>query len=138
MKQPCVFILASRRNGTLYVGVTSNLVQRIWQHKNNLAEGFTKKYGIHTLVWFEPHETMESAIGREKAIKGMAARLEACRNRSEKPAVVRSVREHRLTHLCWIPACAGMTGKMCAYVSLEGEGAPALSTNITFDYARNR
>ena len=70
MKQPCVYILASRRNGTLYVGVTSNLVQRIWQHKNNLAEGFTKKYGIHTLVWFEPHEAMESAIGREKAIKG--------------------------------------------------------------------
>ncbi len=70
MKQPCVYILASRRNGTLYVGVTSNLIQRIWQHKNNLAEGFTKKYGVHTLVWFEPHETMESAIGREKVIKG--------------------------------------------------------------------
>jgi putative endonuclease len=69
MKQPCVYLLASRRNGTLYVGVTSNLVQRIWQHKNNLAEGFTKKYGVHTLVWFEMHETMESAIGREKAIK---------------------------------------------------------------------
>lgn len=69
MRQPCVYILASRRNGTLYVGVTSNLVQRIWQHKNNLAEGFTKKYGVHTLVWFEPHETMESAIGREKALK---------------------------------------------------------------------
>ena len=70
MKQPCVYILASHRNGTLYVGVTSNLVQRIWQHKNNLAEGFTKKYDVHTLVWFEPHETMESAIRREKAIKG--------------------------------------------------------------------
>jgi putative endonuclease len=69
MRQPCVYILASRRNGTLYVGVTSNLVQRIWQHKNNLAEGFTKKYGVHTLVWFEQHETMESAIGREKALK---------------------------------------------------------------------
>ena len=69
MKQPCVYILASSRNGTLYVGVTSNLVQRIWQHKNNVAEGFTKKYGIHLLVWFESHETMESAFGREKAIK---------------------------------------------------------------------
>jgi putative endonuclease len=69
MKQPCVYFLASRKNGTLYVGVTSNLVQRIWQHKNNLAAGFTKKYGIHTLVWFEVHETMESAIAREKAIK---------------------------------------------------------------------
>jgi len=69
VKQPCVYILASRRNGTLYVGVTSNLVQRVWQHKNDLAEGFTKKYGVHTLVWFEAHATMESAIGREKAIK---------------------------------------------------------------------
>ncbi|CAB1367283.1 GIY-YIG nuclease family protein [Denitratisoma oestradiolicum] len=69
MKQPCVYILASRRNGTLYTGVTSNLIQRIWQHRNNLVGGFTKKYGVHTLVWFELHETMESAIGREKAIK---------------------------------------------------------------------
>ena len=69
MKLPCVYILASSRNGTLYTGVTSNLVQRIWQHKSNLVEGFTKKYGVHSLVWFEPHATMESAIGREKAIK---------------------------------------------------------------------
>ncbi|MDI6745564.1 MAG: GIY-YIG nuclease family protein [Rhodocyclaceae bacterium] len=69
MKLPCVYILASRKNGTLYTGVTSNLVQRVWQHKNNLTDGFTKKYGVHTLVWFEPHETMESAITREKAIK---------------------------------------------------------------------
>ena len=69
MKLPCVYILASKRNGTLYVGVTSNLVQRIWQHKNDLVEGFTKRYGVHTLVWFEAHESMESAIAREKAIK---------------------------------------------------------------------
>ena len=69
MKQPCVYILASRRNGTLYTGVTSNLVQRVWQHKNNLAEGFTRKYGVHILVWFELHVTMQSAIEREKAIK---------------------------------------------------------------------
>ena len=69
MKLPCVYILASKRNGTLYVGVTSNLVQRIWQHKNDQAEGFTQKYKVHTLVWYEVHETMESAIAREKAIK---------------------------------------------------------------------
>ena len=69
MKQPCVYILASKRNGTLYVGVTSNLVQRVWQHKNDFVAGFTKRYGVHTLVWYESHETMESAIGREKAIK---------------------------------------------------------------------
>ena len=69
MKLPCVYILASKRNGTLYLGVTSNLVQRIWQHKNDFVEGFTKRYGVHTLVWFEAHESMESAIAREKAIK---------------------------------------------------------------------
>jgi len=68
-KHPCVYILASRRNGTLYVGVTSDLVKRVWEHQNNLAEGFTRRYGVHTLVWFEQHETMESAIAREKAIK---------------------------------------------------------------------
>ena len=66
---PCVYILASRRNGTLYVGVTSNLPERIYQHKNNWVEGFTNKYEIHTLVWYEVHETMMSAIAREKAIK---------------------------------------------------------------------
>ena len=68
--QPCVYFLASKRNGTLYVGVTSNLVQRVWQHKGDLSEGFTKRYGVHTLVWYEGHDTMESAIAREKAIKG--------------------------------------------------------------------
>ena len=69
MKQAFVYILASARNATLYTGVTSNLVQRVWQHKNELADGFTKKYGVRTLVWHEAHVTMESAIGREKAIK---------------------------------------------------------------------
>jgi len=69
VKQPCVYLLASRRNGTLYVGVTSDLVKRVWEHKENLADGFTKRYGVHALVWYEPHESMESAIQREKAIK---------------------------------------------------------------------
>ncbi|MFT3850574.1 MAG: GIY-YIG nuclease family protein [Propionivibrio sp.] len=69
MKQPCVYILASRRNGTLYTGVTSDLIQRIWQHKNDLEKGFTQKYRVHTLVWYEAHATMESAIGREKVVK---------------------------------------------------------------------
>ena len=68
-RRPCVYILASRRNGTLYVGVTSDLVKRVWEHKNDLAEGFTKRYAVHTLVWFEAHEAMEAAIAREKAIK---------------------------------------------------------------------
>ncbi len=69
IKQPAVYILASRRNGTLYVGVTSNLVKRIWEHKNNMANGFTKRYGVHRLVWYELHENMESAIQREKRLK---------------------------------------------------------------------
>lgn len=67
--QPCVYIMASGRNGTLYIGVTSNLVGRVWQHKNNVADGFTKKYAVHQLVWYEPHENMESALAREKALK---------------------------------------------------------------------
>jgi putative endonuclease len=69
VKQPCVYMLASRRNGTLYVGVTSDLIKRVWEHRNNSIEGFTRRYGVHTLVWFEQHDRMESAITREKAIK---------------------------------------------------------------------
>jgi putative endonuclease len=65
-KQFFVYIMASRRNGTLYIGVTSNLVQRVWNHKQGLAEGFTSKYSVKMLVYFEPHETAESAITREK------------------------------------------------------------------------
>ena len=68
-KQPCVYILASKRNGTLYTGVTSNLLKRVWEHKNNLVESFASKYGVHILVWYEMHDTMESAIQRENAIK---------------------------------------------------------------------
>ncbi|MCB0192566.1 MAG: GIY-YIG nuclease family protein [Anaerolineae bacterium] len=68
-KQPTVYILASKRNGTLYIGVTSNLVKRIWEHKNDLHEGFTKKYQVHRLVYFEQYPTMEAAITREKRIK---------------------------------------------------------------------
>ena len=62
-------MMASKRNGTIYVGVTSNLPQRAWQHREGVADGFTKRYGCKTLVWFEQHETMESAILREKQIK---------------------------------------------------------------------
>ena len=69
MKTPCVYILASKPNGTLYIGVTANLVQRVWWHRNDFVEGFTKRYRIHSLVWYEVHDTMESAIGREKAMK---------------------------------------------------------------------
>ncbi|OGX06662.1 MAG: GIY-YIG nuclease [Omnitrophica bacterium RIFCSPLOWO2_12_FULL_50_11] len=68
-KEPCVYLMASRRNGTLYTGVTSNLAKRVWEHKNNVVEGFTKRYGVHRLVWYEPHPNMESAIRREKRVK---------------------------------------------------------------------
>ena len=68
-KQPCVYILASQRNGTLYVGVTSRLVQRVWQHREHFVPGFTSKYMVSLLVWYELHPTMRSAITREKAIK---------------------------------------------------------------------
>ncbi|MDP2369152.1 GIY-YIG nuclease family protein [Rhodoferax sp.] len=67
--QPAVYILASRARGTLYVGVTSDLIQRVWQHQNHLVEGFTKQYGVHTLVHFELHATMLDAISREKQLK---------------------------------------------------------------------
>ena len=62
-------MLASKRNGTLYIGVTSDLVKRVWEHKNNLIGGFTKRYGVHHLVWYELHESIESAIEREKRLK---------------------------------------------------------------------
>ena len=68
-KQSYVYMLASRRYGTLYVGVTSNLIKRVWQHREGLADRFTKKYGIKTLVWFEMHYDILEAITREKQIK---------------------------------------------------------------------
>jgi putative endonuclease len=68
-KLPCVYLLASKRNGTLYIGVTSDLVKRVWEHKNHVVDGFTKQHGVDQLVWYEVHETMESAIQREKALK---------------------------------------------------------------------
>lgn len=67
--QPCVYILASKRNGTLYIGVTSNLTQRVWEHKSDFVEGFTKQHQVHDLVWYETSESMESAITREKQLK---------------------------------------------------------------------
>jgi putative endonuclease len=69
-KQPAVYILASKRNGTLYTGVTSNRVKRIWQHRNGVVDGFTQKYSVHSLVYYELAEEMAVAIAREKQIKG--------------------------------------------------------------------
>ena len=69
MKTPCVYMMASKRHGVLYIGVTSDLVRRIWQHKHDLGEGFTKRYRVHRLVWYEIHGSMETAITREKRLK---------------------------------------------------------------------
>ena len=69
MKQPAVYLLATKKNGMLYIGVTSSLVARTWQHRNHVVEGFSKRYNVETLVWYELHPTMESAILREKQLK---------------------------------------------------------------------
>jgi len=68
-KLPCVYILTNKRNRTLYIGVTSNLLKRVWEHKTKVTKGFTQKYGVDKLVWYERHETMGSAIQREKRMK---------------------------------------------------------------------
>ena len=82
-KHPCVYILANERNGTLYVGVTSGVIRRVWEHKNDAVEGFTKKYGVHMLVYAEFHETMPDAILREKRLKKW--------NRAWKTALIEGV-----------------------------------------------
>ncbi len=69
MKNPCVYILASDRNGTLYIGVTSDLIKRCWEHRTEAKEGFTKMYEVHNLVYYELHQDMSSAITREKQLK---------------------------------------------------------------------
>ena len=69
MKRPCMYILSNKRNGTLYIGVTSDIIHRVWEHKNSIVEGFTKTYGVHQLVYLEFHETMLDAIAREKRLK---------------------------------------------------------------------
>ncbi|NRA29094.1 MAG: GIY-YIG nuclease family protein [Parvularculaceae bacterium] len=67
--RPAVYIMTNKRCGTLYIGVTSDLPGRVWQHREGVSEGFTKKYGLKALVWHEAHPTMESAISREKQLK---------------------------------------------------------------------
>ena len=69
MKTFYVYILASKTNGTLYIGVTSDLLKRVSEHKNNLADGFTKKYGVHKLVYYENAGSFEAAVAREKQLK---------------------------------------------------------------------
>jgi putative endonuclease len=68
-RQAAVYIMASKPNGTLYIGVTSNLQKRVWEHKSDSVDGFTKRYGVHRLVYFELHQDMLMAIAREKQLK---------------------------------------------------------------------
>jgi putative endonuclease len=68
-RQPCVYIMASRRNGTLYVGVTTNIARRVWEHRLDVVDGFTRDHGVHRLVFVEAHDSLENAILREKRIK---------------------------------------------------------------------
>ncbi len=74
MKQPAVYMMANQRNGAIYTGVTSSLIQRAWQHRAGLVAGFTRRYGCKMLVWFEMHDNMEAAILREKQLKGGSRR----------------------------------------------------------------
>ena len=100
-----VYLLASKPQGTLYVGVTSNLAGRINEHKEDLRQGFTKKYGIHRLIWFEEFANVHDAILREKRIKKWrrAWKIELV----EKPIQIGLIYLSRLSE--WIPAYAGMT-----------------------------
>jgi putative endonuclease len=83
-RQPAVYIIANRRNGTLYTGVTSNLVQRVWQHCEGVA-GFSLRYGCKMLVWFEMHGMMETAITREKQIKAGSRKKKLALIEAENP-----------------------------------------------------
>ena len=86
VSQPAVYILASKRNGTLYIGVTSDLPKRAWEHKNDLVDGFSKKYAVHRLVYYELYDDMLSAITREKQLKkwNRAWKLELIEERNPK------------------------------------------------------
>lgn len=85
MKQPAVYIMASRKNGTIYTGVTSNLVKRAYEHRCGLVKGFTKRYDCNLLVFFEIHEVMESAIMREKQIKSFVRKKKIALIQEQNP-----------------------------------------------------
>jgi putative endonuclease len=91
VRQPFVYILARGRNGTLYVGVTGDIARRTWIHRSDIVPGFTKRYGVHRLVYVEAHATMLDAILREKQIKKMAAGMETPPDRRGQPAMARPI-----------------------------------------------
>jgi putative endonuclease len=86
MKQAVVYIMANKRNGTLYTGVTSNLLQRVYQHREGLMPGFTARYGCRLLVWYESHDQMPAAIAREKQIKAGSRRKKLALVEAMNPA----------------------------------------------------
>lgn len=112
-KQPCVYILASRRHGTLYTGVTSNLLARLYQHREKLTPGFTSKHNVARLVWYEMHGDMRAAILREKRIKKWNRDWKLNLIERSNPEWVDLATglgfEPRQPTGTWIPASAGMT-----------------------------
>jgi putative endonuclease len=107
-KQPALYILASQPNGTLYTGVTTDLVRRVWEHRSGLVEGFTKRYRVHRLVYFKVHNHIEEAIRREKRIKKWrrAWKVDLIEE-SNPPNGATSGRRLSATRT-WLPAWAGM------------------------------
>jgi putative endonuclease len=91
VKSGCVYIMASGRNGTLYIGVTSDLPKRAWEHRNGVVPGFTRKYGCKLLVWYAAFEDLQQARLRELQMKKVEAAVEAQRNRANEPGLERSV-----------------------------------------------
>jgi putative endonuclease len=114
-----VYMLASRRNGTLYTGVTNDVLRRTWQHKSNLVAGFTGKYGVHILVWYETHTDIHEAIAREKQIKGW--------NRAWK---IRLIEEHNSG---WNDLYARHLGEIALP---ESPGSPSLTSRADAHDAR--
>jgi predicted GIY-YIG superfamily endonuclease len=114
-----VYLLCSRPFGTLYIGMTADLVKRVWEHKAKAIPGFTAKYGVDRLVWYEQHASLEAAFARERQIK-MEAAVEDRAYRSEQPAVGRSLsvscalRREQEQAEWWVPAFAGTT-RICRW-----------------------
>jgi putative endonuclease len=115
VKQPCVYIMANRRNGTLYTGVTSNPPKRAFEHREGLVKGFSKKYQCKMLVWYELHESMYEAIAREKQIKAGS--------RAKKPALIKSLNPDWKDLFCEaaLPVIASIT-KQSRAARAEGTG----------------
>jgi len=122
MKQPAVYILASDRNGTLYAGVTSDLLSRTWQHREHLVDGFTKRYDVTMLVWYELHATMDAAITREKQIKkwNRAWKLRLIQEANPRWRDFGPTSSDRVR--AWVPAYAGFSTDACRVMTSKLKG----------------